>query len=172
MINYIIIWIIIFIILIIILIIVIKLTLNDLKNIEKEIKNIFKERSSLIPCIFEISSNNIWKHKEVFYESLKLRRQEYINFREYKELNDFMFTEREIEHQIDFLFKIISKHELLEKKGNYKYIKWLIEDKTNLVYKYIFEYKKSVILLNKLIIIKNCTIIWFLIPIKKREVLI
>ncbi|MEA3387067.1 MAG: hypothetical protein U9Q66_01420, partial [Patescibacteria group bacterium] len=139
--------------------VIILLEIKKLAKIEKSIKKHSKERTNLIPCLYQIASNEISKHKEVFYNSLKFKRQEYINTKECVKINDYLFNEKEIEYQIEFIFKICAKHEELNNNQSFIYIKDLIENKTDELYKDINLYKNSIFFINKVILIKNFTIL-------------
>lgn len=142
---------------------------NKIDNLEEKIKNLFLERTSLIPSVFEISDEYLNKHNDIFYEILNLRKMEFSQANNYIDLAHIMKTKKLIHHEINFIFKICNKHNKLIKEAKFIYIRNLIIKKSNSIWENIEKYKKSVEILNKLIFYKNITIIWLLFPISKKN---
>lgn len=142
---------------------------RKITSFEKEINNVFGQRSNLIPSIFEVSKHSIVKHKEIFEEILKLRK---INFAEnniWTSLPQFLKTQTLIHSELNFIFRICNKHNKLLKDGKFIYIRDLIIDKSFDIWTRLELYKKIVRQYNKLIIIKQVSIIGLLLPFSKKQ---
>jgi hypothetical protein len=48
------------------------------ESFERQISSTFRERNNLIPSIFEVSKNKVVKHNEIFAETLKLRKVDFV----------------------------------------------------------------------------------------------
>lgn len=143
---------------------------KKLKKLEMKNKNLFKKRTNLIPCLYEITKKSISKSSNVFNEALKLRKQEYINSKEDISLREFIYHEGFIHHELNFIFKIILKNKDLNKKGNLLYIRDLVINQSEELANSLDLYKSISKKINKLILYKNLTIIWLFFPIDKKDV--
>lgn len=73
-----------------------------------------------------------------------------------------------IHHEFNFIFKVCNKHKALTEDAKYNYIKEIIIYKSHEIGKNMELYKVIAAKLNKLIKIKNYTLIGAFIPIEKR----
>ena len=136
--------------------------------LEKNIKSIFLERSALIPSIYEISKPYLTKHEDIFDEVLKLRKREFLESTWKIELHSILQTKKLIHHEINFIFKICNKHPSLIKEWKFIYLRNLIIEKSNSIWSQIIHYKRVTAQYNKLISIKNVTVVWFFMYIWKK----
>lgn len=149
---------------------------NNLDKLENNIKKWFNERTNIIPAIFEITKNSFSKHDEVFKEILKYRKEElykyYIKESDDNVENEFIkliHMNKLIHHELNFIFKVSNKHPKLAKKWNFIYLRDLIISKNYNIADILNKYKRKLKVYNKLISLKNLTIIWILIPISKKS---
>lgn len=125
----------------------------------------FKIKNNLMPWIYELSKKHIIKHNHVFNEIMKLRK---VDFSENLSTNDFykiIHNQQIIHNEINFIFKLCTKHKKLIQNGNFLYLRDIIVEKSAEIGEYIFVYKRMCKIFNKLIKIKNLTIIGLFIPI-------
>jgi hypothetical protein len=136
---------------------------------EKDIIDVFKQRNNLIPSIFEVSKDKVVKHEEIFEETLKLRKINFIENNLWVTLWETIRTQSLIHNELNFIFRICNKHNKLLKEGRFIYIRDLIIDKSFDIGTKIELYKKIVKQYNTLINIKQKSIIWILIPLRKKQ---
>jgi len=140
---------------------------NKISKLEKFILQKFKEKNNLIPSIYEVTKKHINKHEEIFNEILILKNKDYSESLYLFNLLERSRTYKLIHKEFDFILRVCSKHNKLEKNDKFTMIKEEIIDKSHCVWENIIKYKKAVKIFNKLINIKNITIVWLLIPINK-----
>lgn len=141
---------------------------NKINNLEKEIKNLFLERTNLIPSVFEVSNDFLNRHNDIFHEFLNLRKIEFSQANNNLELNSILETKKLIHHEINFIFKICNKHPKLIKEAKFIYLRNLIIQKSEEIWNNLEKYKIAISIFNKLIFYKNITIIWIFFPISKK----
>jgi len=135
--------------------------------LEKYIINCFYKRNNLIPSIYEITKNYFRKHDEIFSEIIKLKK---INFLENKissNIYKILYTQKLIHNELDFIFRVCEKHPKLNTNHKFLYIKDNLLENSNKIWKNLELYKKITNKFNKLIFIKNISIIWLFFPINK-----
>jgi len=140
---------------------------NKILKLEKIILNNFKEKNNLIPSIFEVTKEHFTKHKEIFNELLILKNKNFWENSYFKNLNEKSRTYKLIHKELDFILRVASKHHKLEKDPKFTLIKENIISKSEIIWNNIIKYKSIINKFNKLILLKNLTVIWLLIPIKK-----
>ena len=140
------------------------------QKLEKRIKQLFVSRSDAIPGIFEISKKYLGRHGEIFKESIRLRKVELSLNSSDTKFYKIIETEGLLHHELNFIFKVCNKHIWLTEDAKFNYIKEVIIDKSGEIGKKMWMYKDITIQLNKLIKIKNWTILWLFIPIEKRVI--
>lgn len=148
----------------------------NLNKKEEEIRSNFTARTNMIPAIFEITKNDFTKHDEIFKDILKYRKQELYRYYIQEETdnidNDFVkliHLEELIHNELNFIFKVANKHPKLQKKWNFIYLRDLMIQKSYKLWKLLSDYKQKIKIYNKLINIKNFTILWIFIPIGKKH---
>ena len=77
-------------------------------------------------------------------------------------------TKKAIQHEINFIFKVCNQHPQLIREGKFIYLRSVLMNKSNDITKKITSYKKSCYNLNKLISLKNKTLIGLLLPIDEK----
>ena len=137
--------------------------------LEKDIIKYFYLRNNLIPSIYEVTKNKFVKHNDIFNEILKLKKIDFLEKKIWTNIYNIIHTQKLIHNELDFIFKITNKHLKLNKNNKFLYIKDTLIEKSNEIWTKMKLYKIITKKLNFLIFIKNITIIWFLIPIKKIE---
>lgn len=165
----------IFIISIIILVIILVIIFNvflilfdkKLKILEKQIILLFEKRTNLVPSLYEITKNYLTKHDEVFKEIIKLRKVEFNNYN--GSFMEKIHNETLIHHELNFIFKVANKHQKIQKDEKFLLVRDLFLENSFNIWKKVELYKKIIKKLNKMIFIKNLTIIWFFINIEKRQ---
>ena len=163
---YIIIWVISLITLYWVILLLLKI---KVESFERQISSTFRERNNLIPSIFEVSKNKVVKHNEIFAETLKLRKVDFVENSLWIPLPDIIRTQTLIHNELNFIFRICNKHNKLLKEGTFIYIRDLIIDKSFDIWSKLELYKKIVRQYNKLITIKQISVIWLLIPLHKKQ---
>lgn len=141
---------------------------NKINILEEEIKRLFLERSDLIPSVFDVSNDFLNKHEDIFHEILNLRKIEFSQSSNNLELNTILETKKLIHHEINFIFKICNKHPKLIKEAKFIYLRNLIIQKSQEIWKNLEKYKIAISLFNKLIFYKNITILGLIFPISKK----
>ncbi|NDK07896.1 hypothetical protein EOM39_01460 [Candidatus Gracilibacteria bacterium] len=145
------------------------LNLNKkINKIEINIQKLLQNRADTIPGLYEISKEYLIKHSKVFEEAIKLRKLQF-SLNEYSvSFIEFIKNEIAINHEFSFIFSICTKNKKLSEIKKFKYIKKLIIEKNQKIGIEIENYKKTISLLNNLIIIKNYTVLGFALPLGKR----
>jgi len=109
---------------------------------EKYIQKILKQRSDLIPSLYEISKNHLNKHKEVFKELINLRKIQF-SLNEYEvSFIEFIKNEISLNHEIRFIYNICINNKELQNDKDFLYIKKLVIEKNKLIWQNIENYKK------------------------------
>jgi hypothetical protein len=166
MIFYILIW---FIILLIIFSIFLIILNNKINKFEQKIISLFFSRSNNIPALYEVTKNYIVKHDQVFKNSINLRKQELSQIDNKSDFLTILQTETLIHKELNFILKLAKKHNDILKDNKFLYIKEIIINKSYDISENVDTYKKIIKKYNKLINIKNLTILWFLIPLYKKQ---
>lgn len=139
-----------------------------INQVEKNIQFLLQRRTDLIPPIYEISKDYIVKHNQVFEEIIKLRKLQF-SLNDYDvSFIEFIKNEMEINHEIKFIYGICNKNKKLIHNSKFNYIKNLIIQRNNEIWQEIENYKIKIKILNYMVNIKNYSIVWFLLPIRKR----
>lgn len=141
---------------------------NKIEVLEKEIIQLFKEKNNQIPSIFEITKGNVNKHKEIFNEILSLKKKDFLENSIYSKISEKSNTYKKIHNEFNFIFRICNKNPKLNKIWNFLLLKDIIILKSYNIWQKIELYKKIIIKFNRLILIKNISIIWLIIPISKK----
>lgn len=140
---------------------------KKIKQLENQIILLFEKRTNLVPPLYEITKNYITKHSEVFSQILNLRKIEFSNYED--SFIERINNEKQIHHELNFIFKVISKHPKIEKEWKYLLIKDLFLENSSEIWKKVELYKNIIKKLNFFLLFKNITIIWLFINIKKRN---
>lgn len=130
--------------------------------------NSFSKRTNILPPLFEITRDIIVKHDKVFANSLILRKEEFAKLSISDPLYRFIELEVNIHKELNFIYKVCSKHPKMMKNGKFVYLRWLLIDRSSEIGLYLEKYKKFVKKYNFLVLLKDLTIIWFFIPIRKK----
>lgn len=147
-------------------IIIIKIK-NNISLLETKIVNLFNKRTYLVPSLYDITKEYLTKHNEVFYEIMKLRKQNFANY-ESDEFLEIIKTEIQIHNELNFIFKITNKSPKIQKNEKFLLIRDLFLDYSYLIWEEITNYKKLISIFNLLLNFKNFTIIWLFIKIDKK----
>lgn len=81
-----------------------------LNQLEYKILDSFAKRTNIIPGLFEITRDVIVKHDQVFAQSLNLRKEEFAKLASEDPLFRFIELEVIIHKELNFLYKVCSKH--------------------------------------------------------------
>lgn len=138
---------------------------------EEQLAKLFLARTDILPAMYEISKNYIIRHKEIFFDSLNLRKQEFSYNAISDNLEGFIELEKHIHHEINFIFQICNKNPELLKQKEFLYIRDVIIHKSSLISQRMWKYNKIIQAYNKIITIKDYSIIWFIIPFQKKPIL-
>lgn len=147
-------------------IIIIKIK-NNISLLETKIVNLFNKRTYLVPSLYDITKEYLTKHNEVFYEIMKLRKQNFANY-ESDEFLEIIKTEIQIHNELNFIFKITNKSPKIQKNEKFLLVRDLFLDYSYLIWEEITNYKKLISIFNLLLNFKNFTIIWLFIKIDKK----
>ncbi|MBW7954809.1 hypothetical protein H3C61_03275 [Candidatus Gracilibacteria bacterium] len=140
---------------------------NKVLKLEKIITLLFEKRTNLVPSLYEITKKYLNKHDEIFEEILKLRKKEFNNYNE-----NFLIkihNETLIHHELNFIFKVSLKHLKIQKDERFLLIRDLFLDNSFLIGEKIKLYKNHINFLNKLIYLKNYTIIGYFLNIDHKK---
>lgn len=140
---------------------------NKIIKLSWEINTHFIEKTNLIPAIYDTTSLFLNKHNEIFAEILKLKKQDFSQNSNNMWLMEKMNTYEKIHNEMNFIFKVANKHPKIQKYTPFLYIRDVIMDKSQLIWKKIEIYKKITQTYNQLINIKNYSIIGLLFPLNK-----
>lgn len=140
---------------------------NNISLLETKIVNLFNKRTYLVPSLYDITKEYLTKHNEVFYEIMKLRKQNFANY-ESDEFLEIIKTEIQIHNELNFIFKITNKSPKIQKNEKFLLIRDLFLDYSYLIWEEITTYKKLISIFNLLLNFKNFTIIWLFIKIDKK----
>nr|MDD3720571.1 hypothetical protein [Candidatus Gracilibacteria bacterium] len=142
---------------------------NKVHKLEILIKDLLKQRTDLIPALFEITKNYLTKHNEIYDEILRLRKLEFsLEDNEDVTFVEILKNERFIHHEMNFIYNVCLKNKKLEQFGRFQYIKELTINRSYTIGEKVETYRKIVDTLNNLITIKNYTIIGLFLPLNKR----
>lgn len=167
MIYHIILWIIwLFILLFFIFIFLLKVKIEKL---EMKIEEVFQHKNNLIPALYEVTKNDLVKHDQIFHELLKLKKVDFWEQSFYHQVHKTIYTQQKIHKEMDFIFRVCHRHKKLIKNYKFYYTKELLFQRINELWEYIKIYKSIIKKYNKLIILKNLTIIGLIIPLQKKE---
>lgn len=142
---------------------------SKITKFEKKIIKDFNSRNNNIYPLYEVTKWYIQKHKEVFQEILNLKNKDlnenyYIN-NLFLKINSYKL----IHNELNFIFRVSNKNQKLIKNEKFLYLRDCIIDNNSKISNQLELYKKIVKKFNRLILIKNITIIWLLFPINKKE---
>lgn len=140
---------------------------KKINKLEDIILNLFKKRTNLVPILHEITKEYLNKHSEVFNEIIKLRKIELSNYND--SFLDKVQNEILIHHELNFIFKVVSKHKKLSKNSKFLLTKDLFLENSEKLWAKILLYKNIVNIFNRLLIFKNITIIWIVLNIKNKN---
>lgn len=140
-----------------------------INKLELKIINLFEKRTWIIPSVFDVTRKYITKHDDVFKNVLKYRKLEFSQIDYDEELIKLLQTEQLIHNELNFIFRVCNKHHKLLKEAKFIYLREIIINRSYEIWTLIKYYKKIIKKYNKLIFIKNLTIIWFLIPLGKKD---
>lgn len=140
---------------------------NNISLLETKIVNLFNKRTYLVPSLYDITKEYLTKHNEVFYEIMKLRKQNFANY-ESDEFLEIIKTEIQIHNELNFIFKITNKSPKIQKNEKFLLVRDLFLDYSYLIWEEITNYKKLISIFNLLLNFKNFTIIWLFIKIDKK----
>jgi hypothetical protein len=142
---------------------------NKIGLLENQIDEIFQSKNNLIPALFEVTKRDLIKHDHIFHELIKLKKIDFSEQSFYSNIHQTICTQQKIHKELDFIFRASHKHKKLIKDYKFYYIKELLFHRVSKLWESIALYKKIIKKYNKLITIKNLTIVWLLIPIQKKE---
>jgi hypothetical protein len=128
-------------------------------KLENKIKRNLNKRTNLVPSIYEVTKDYLNKHSEIFNEIIKLRKTELLKTYQYKKLEEFFDIESLIHHELDFIFKVTYEKPSLQRDSKFLYLKELLSNISYEISENIKLYNNISIIFNKLIKIKNYTIL-------------
>lgn len=140
-----------------------------IKTLEHKIKALFSKRTWLISSLYELTKNDLVRHDEIFINIIKYKKIELSQLEYNDSFINLINTEILIHNELNFIFKVCNKHQRLTKKWNFIYIRELFIEKSREIWNNIDIYKNITKRFNKLIWIKNITIVWLLFPINKKD---
>lgn len=138
---------------------------------EHKLMLLFAKRSDIFPWLYEVSSEKISRHKEIFAEALSLRKQEFSLMSTNRDIEWYIELQSHIHHEINFIFQVCNKNPNLLKDKNFLYLRDVMISSSSDITKEMKKYRRIIEIYNQIIFYKNCTIIWFIIPFTKKPVL-
>ncbi|MFK7779674.1 MAG: LemA family protein [Candidatus Gracilibacteria bacterium] len=143
-----------------------------IKKLEIKILKQFKEKNNQIPSIYEATKKYLNKHDEIFKESIRLKKKDFSENNFYDKLIKKLDTNKLIHNELNFIFRVCNKHPKLNKDGKFLYIKDIIIDKSSELGDNLMTYKQITKKFNRIIFLKNITIIGLLFPIETKDIII
>lgn len=150
-------------------IIFIYLLKNKIEKLEQNIMIIFNVKNNQIPSIYEVTKDYLMKHEDIFHELIVLKKQDFTENNFYTKLLEKTNTYKRIHNELNFVFKVCNKHPKINKNHKYLYIREVIIEVSAELWNKLELYKVIIKKFNKLIFIKNITIIWLIFPIQKKD---
>jgi len=138
---------------------------------EHKLMLIFSKRSDIFPWLYEVSSDKLTKHTEIFAEALSLRKQEFSLMSTNRDIEWYIQLQSHIHHEINFIFQVCNKNRALLKDKNFLYLRDVMISASWEISKEMKKYRKIIEIYNEIIFYKNCSIIWLIIPFTKKSVL-
>lgn len=130
---------------------------------------LFHKKSQIIPALYEITQPYIIKPEEIFAEILRLRLEIFSKRKLLQHFYDTIGLQQKIHKELDFIFRVASKHPKLIKDYKFYYIKETIFDLSQELADNVKLYKTMSKKYNQMRLLKYFTIIWIFIPIEKKE---
>lgn len=140
---------------------------SKIHKLETRIMLLFKEKTDLIPSLFEVSKWHLTKHEDIFHEIIKLRKLNFSEQNTHVKLFNIIKTQELLHNELNFIFQICNKHEKLLKEGNFIYLRDLIIDKSYHISQDIRLYKNIIEIHNNIIHWKNIILVGIIIPFGK-----
>ena len=144
---------------------------NKLKWIQSEIIQLFLSRTNSIIWLYEVTHPYLEKHAEVFEEILALRKKEFNLHEVSNNLEAFLELEAKIHHEFNFIYKVCNTHRKIEKEKRYLYMREIILEKSQKIWRKIHDYNTFVSKYNELIRYKNFSVLWLLLPFRQKKLL-
>lgn len=138
---------------------------------EKKILEVFTTRTDNISALYEVTKDTLQKHAEIFDEVLALRKKEFTLMNISHTLESCIELEKQIHHEINFIFQVCNKNPGLIKKKEFLYIRDIMMSKSHEIWQLMKKYKKIIEIYNTFIQIKNFTLIGLILPFSKKTVL-
>lgn len=142
---------------------------NKINILNKYIYDLFSEKNNLIPSIYDVTKKQLTKHDEIFHHILDLRTQDFWENNVAHDIVHKMKTYEQIHSELNFIFKVANKHPKLLKNERFLFVRDLIIEKSYSISQKLELYKTISKKFNKLVTIKNYSIIGLFIPISKIE---
>lgn len=139
---------------------------NKLINFEEKIRIIFEKKASLIPSLKSASQDFI-KKQDIIFSHIIILRTKQMALRNDSFLH-FINVSAEIEHEIDFIIKVLEKNQETQNSWKTLYIIDEIKKISIEIDKNMEIYKKVTKWYNKLVSFKNLTIIWLFLYFPKK----
>ena len=139
-----------------------------IEQLETNIHTLFIKRTNIIPCIYEVSKNDIIKPTEIFKEILALKKIDFF-YRNNDTFLEHIKSQTLIHNELNFIFQIMNKHMILNKNTHFIYIRDLVIEVSFEIGKNVELYKKVIKKYNFLVFLKQLTLLWICIPIHKKE---
>ena len=140
-------------------------------NFEHRLMLLFSKRSDIFPWIYEVSSDKLSRHKEIFAEALSLRKQEFSLMSTNRDIDGYIELQWNIHHEINFIFQVCNKNQHLLKDKNFLYLRDIMIATSSEISIEMKKYRRIIKIYNQIIFYKNCSVVWLLIPFSKKTVL-
>ncbi len=136
--------------------------------LEEKIIVLFNERTNWIPSLYETTKNSFVKHHQVFNKILQLKKYHFSETNWNQKLPEIIWTQELIHNEINFIFKVSNKHPKLMKSWKFLYMRDIFLNKSSELWKNIELYKQIIAKFNFLLKLKNISILWLIIPMRKK----
>ncbi len=138
---------------------------------EHKLMLLFSKRSDIFPWLYEVSSEKLSRHNEIFAEVLSLRKQEFSLMSSNRDIEWYIQLQSHIHHEINFIFQVCNKNTKLLKDKNFLYLRDVMISASSDISKEMKKYRRIIEIYNTIIFYKNCSIVWLIIPFTKKTVL-
>ena len=142
-----------------------------INHLESKIMFLFEKRLWIIPSLYEISKEHIVRHSNEFNDVMMLYKIEATIHDKDIDFADRIHTQSLIHHELDFIYKIINKHNKLLHDHKFVYLRDITMDNSFKISKLLSIYKNILKSFNSLVKINNLFLIWKILPIEyKKEI--
>jgi len=138
----------------------------ELENIERELRKMFMKRTNLILALHALAKPHSSKTDMIFKSIMDYRKIEIFSSKSMN-LAEFVKLESKIHYELSFIIQYINSIDVLTNNWNMLYIKDNILLISEELWKKINSHREKTKKYNKVLFMKNLTLIWIFFPFKR-----